>query len=230
MGGALTTRIDIGLRLILPVYPLVVVPLAVASAATLTRPVAVMLVSACLGLNAIEIASVHPHALSFFNLAAGGPSRGAEYLSDSNLDWGQDLGNLADLLEKRGRPDVALAYFGPVPPGLYGIAHEPLIAMFGHHTVRPPPISGAPGLLAVSRTIQTGQYVPGFEWLQTRTPIATAGYGIPLYDIADDAEAHLRLAEMLRARGDPTTAAAHRSAAALISAREQSSGTAPPRP
>ena len=35
------------------------------------------------------IALIHPHELSYFNAAAGGPIGGRRVLSDSNLDWGQ---------------------------------------------------------------------------------------------------------------------------------------------
>jgi len=35
--------------------------------------------------------SIYPHSMSYFNLLAGGPRNGPEYLLNSNIDWGQDL-------------------------------------------------------------------------------------------------------------------------------------------
>src|SRR5690606_36664665 len=34
---------------------------------------------------------IHPHYLSYFNFAVGGPANGYRVLTDSNVDWGQDL-------------------------------------------------------------------------------------------------------------------------------------------
>ena len=40
------------------------------------------------GISSVRTA---PHQLAYFNEIVGGPDRGYYYLSDSNLDWGQDL-------------------------------------------------------------------------------------------------------------------------------------------
>jgi hypothetical protein len=37
------------------------------------------------------VISVHPHYTAYFNELAGGPSNGWRYLSDSNVDIGQDI-------------------------------------------------------------------------------------------------------------------------------------------
>jgi hypothetical protein len=44
------------------------------------------------------IARIHPHYLAYFNELSGGPSKGYLHLSDSNVDWGQDLPSLAKWL------------------------------------------------------------------------------------------------------------------------------------
>lgn len=69
-----------------------------------------------------ESVMAFPHSLAFFNLAVGGPSRGATLLVDSNQDWGQDLGRLKHWLEEHleAKP-LRLAYFGGVDPSLVGI-------------------------------------------------------------------------------------------------------------
>jgi hypothetical protein len=65
-----------------------------------------------------------PHYLAFFNVASGGSARGHEYLLDSNLDWGQDLITLQRWMDAEGVPIVDLAYFGRVPPELYGVRYR----------------------------------------------------------------------------------------------------------
>ncbi len=55
-------------------------------------------------LSAWESLSVYPHSLSFFNLAAGGPSEGYRHLgiqaTDSNLDWGLDVTYFKEWVER----------------------------------------------------------------------------------------------------------------------------------
>jgi hypothetical protein len=58
---------------------------------------------------AVEIATAHPHELSFFNALAGGPGGGRRFFVDSNLDWGQDLLRLKD-----AAPSIAPAGLGAV--------------------------------------------------------------------------------------------------------------------
>ncbi len=77
-----------------------------------------------------------PHYLAYFNWPSGGPTRGHEYLLDSNLDWGQDLILLREYMESQRIESVDLAYFGRVPPDVYGIQYRPLIdEPAGRHVV-----------------------------------------------------------------------------------------------
>ncbi|NKZ06794.1 ArnT family glycosyltransferase [Actinomadura latina] len=69
-----------------------------------------------------------PYYLPYSNEAFGGPSKTHLYLHDSNVDWGQDLGRLADRLHDRHPGEqVWLAYKGSGVPSYYGIhASDPL--------------------------------------------------------------------------------------------------------
>jgi hypothetical protein len=69
---------------------------------------------------------ISPHYLSFFNVLAGGPNNGWRYLTDSNIDWGQDLPALRDLIQKQNLGRIKLAYFGTAHPSYYDIDFEPL--------------------------------------------------------------------------------------------------------
>jgi hypothetical protein len=81
---------------------------------------AAALLTAGAAIQAAETLAVHPHELSFFNAAAGGPSSGAAWLNDSNLDWGQDLGRLVVRLRAHGQEaGTTIAYFGGADPAYY---------------------------------------------------------------------------------------------------------------
>ena len=64
--------------------------------------------------------------VSLSNILSGGPTQGRKYLLDSNLDWGQDLIGLKKYMDANEIQSVDLAYFGRVPPELYGIRYQHL--------------------------------------------------------------------------------------------------------
>ena len=82
---AMTASINIGIRHLLPIYVPMAVAAAIWSAAARRRNVAVILI----GWIAITGALAHPDDLAWFNeLARDHPEK---ILTDSNLDWGQDI-------------------------------------------------------------------------------------------------------------------------------------------
>ena len=62
-----------------------------------------------------------PNTLGFFSIIIGGPSNGRTVLSDSNIDWGQDLKNLRRFLDAHPRDNVKMSYFGTADPEWYGL-------------------------------------------------------------------------------------------------------------
>src|SRR5262249_23273942 len=106
-------RLGIGIRYVFPIVPALAVLLgALASGggrdAAWWRQAAVALAV----LQAVEACSHAPWHLSFYNLLAGGPSRGQWIVNDSNVDWGQGLIALREELARRGIQRVHLAYHG----------------------------------------------------------------------------------------------------------------------
>ena len=186
LGVAMTARINIGLRHVLPIYPFLIL-LAAAGAAWLLhrrRPARLVLAS-ILVVGAIEFAAIYPHTLAFFNLAAGGPARGADWLVDSNLDWGQDLKLLKRWLDDRGAAHVNLAYFGTADPRYYRITatHLPGSQYFVPSHAIPPTL---PGYVAISATILSGVYLTPqdrafYDSFRRRTPAAVIGHSINVY-------------------------------------------------
>jgi hypothetical protein len=103
LGPSLLARIDIGLRHILPVFPLLAIVAAHAVETVCARPKSLYLKALSSGLLLwLVVSSVlaHPDYLAYFNEAAFGHP---EHITvESDLDWGQDLQRLADRLRQRG--------------------------------------------------------------------------------------------------------------------------------
>lgn len=140
--SSVASSYNIGVRHVLPAVPFLAIGAAVAVVRGLPRGAAAASLLAFGLLQAVETLAVHPHEVSFFNAAAGGPANGHRWLNDSNLDWGQDLARLSRELERRGEAKGAtVAYFGgasllehlpgarlfdaastPLTPGLYAVS------------------------------------------------------------------------------------------------------------
>jgi hypothetical protein len=196
-------RINIGLRHLLPVYPLLFVFASRLVTVQFRRGwVTPLLFVIPIALTAVSSLRIAPHQLAYFNELVGGPGEGYRYLSDSNLDWGQDLKGIKVYMDQKGLPMIYLAYFGTAPPTYYGIRYQYV------PTVRqpyPPPSDILPRgmkreVLAISVTVlQQAFWYQGkvlYHWLYRRIPVAKIGYSIYVYDLTDDADAHLRLAEI----------------------------------
>ena len=166
-----------------------------------------MLIGLPIALSIGSSLGVAPHQLAYFNSLAGGPAKGASYLGDSNLDWGQDLDNLRAFLEEEQVPMVYLSYFGTAPPRSYGIRYQ-FLPGFPAPLEDPPrdllPPHSSKELLAISVNNLHGTYLPDrnlYTWLKAYSPIARIGYSIYVYDLTGDAAAHRRLADIYRRAG-----------------------------
>jgi hypothetical protein len=192
--ASVASSYNIGVRHVLPAVPFLAVGAAVALVRGLPRGVAAPVLLGLGLLQAGETFAVHPHEISFLNLAAGGSSRGHLWLNDSNLDWGQDLIRLARELEQRGgEAGTTVAYFG----GAYPPHHLPNARLFDAATT---PLS--PGLYAVSSFLLAAgpellalrgdlRRAAGYERLrrvlaQQGTPEGRVGYSILLYRLPEE--------------------------------------------
>jgi tetratricopeptide (TPR) repeat protein len=125
-GLAIWSRMNIGLRHVLPIYPFLFV-LAGGTAAELWQSKnkvlrAVPLIAAVW--LALSTLIAWPNYLSFFNESIGGSHNGYKVLLDSNLDWGQDLKGLKRWMDEHDVPRIQYLYFGiynVAVPRYYGI-------------------------------------------------------------------------------------------------------------
>ena len=119
---SLTSRVQIGVRMVLPMVALGLVGVA-ASVATACRELGpgwrrrLLASGAVAGVVWTVFASalVWPHGLCYANELWGGTENGYLHLSDSNYDWGQGLPELARWQRSRGGPPVDVWYFGTDP-------------------------------------------------------------------------------------------------------------------
>jgi len=165
---ALLVSLNIGVRHILPVYPILCM-CAAYGALRLWR-LSRTLVVALVAWYFISTAIAHPDYLAWFNEAAGGhPERIAV---DSNLDWGQDLLRLREAMRSRGIGHVDIAYFGSADPRQLGIVADDL-----------PPKSVRHGWIAISemRLVMGKDSPDDYSWLKRYAPVSRVGRSIRLY-------------------------------------------------
>lgn len=202
--AALTSKTQIGYRHLLPLYPFFCLWSGVGVSWLWQRAWAGRLAVAIAGMwLAVSVSSQHPFHLAYFNEIAR--LRSGPWLSDSNIDWGQDLPELSRLLAARGNPPVILAYFGSGDPAAYGIRYIPIAVV--SNVERQDQVNLTPSdpvFFAISQTNLVGTYYRDhalFDWLKTRKPLAIAGGSIFIYDLTHDVEARERLAVLFFGQG-----------------------------
>jgi hypothetical protein len=178
----LGSKRNYGVRYLLPLAPLAIV--WISALAERSGSWAWVVVLGLAG-QAVAVASIHPHELSYFNIAAGGPVGGRHILADSNLDWGQGLRSLAAI--ERRFPSLTLFYFGETDPARYGIKADTYV-ITANECRRPLPedLRIATRYVAVSASLQYGPWGPDgtFSRFDRLTPVAyTDDWTIAIYDL-----------------------------------------------
>ncbi len=203
----LVSRINIGLRYLLPVYPFLALAAAhgvseLGARSPRFKPALIILVAWML----LGTVRAWPHFLPYFNEVAGGSDGGVRLLADSNLDWGQDLPGLRRWLDRNGYDGAYLAYFGNADPSRYGIRYRYLPGWLytpreaeqgvGYHP--------EPEILAISRSVYQGFWLPDenlYRWVSGYPRLASIGHSIDVYDISGDPAVHDKLALIYKRAG-----------------------------
>ncbi|WP_405663345.1 ArnT family glycosyltransferase [Streptomyces sp. NBC_00079] len=122
---------------------------------------------------AVSSLRTFPYYLPYSNEAFGGPVKTHLRLHDSNVDWGQDLGRLADRLHERYRGQrIWLVYKGSGVPSYYGIdASDP----------RKAPPRQVRGLLVVSDSAVAKAQGRLAALIDSSHPIDEVGHSITIY-------------------------------------------------
>jgi len=111
----LNCRVQIGVRLVLPVLSLLLICLAVAVMRTVPVAKRRIALPAICAVLMVPMLGIWPHGLCYFNPLWGGPETGYRHLSDSNYDWGQGVAELDRWRDERADAPVKVWYYGADP-------------------------------------------------------------------------------------------------------------------
>ncbi len=176
------SRINIGVRHVLVLYPLLALgaahaTLGVSGALRRLRPVPARWLSgtalaALVGWQVASPALAWPDYLAYFNEAVKEPR---DILVDSDLDWGQDLRPLERRLAGLQVPSVSLAYRGTADLNREALPPWRPLA----------PGERATGWIAVTALARVAA-PGGYAWLDAYPPVERIGRSIDLYFIPPD--------------------------------------------
>jgi Dolichyl-phosphate-mannose-protein mannosyltransferase len=204
-------NLNLGIRHILPIFAPLFILVAVATvslarklAGTRWRAASVCTLATLLGWYAVATFWIYPAFTAYFNELIGGPANAYKYVSDSGVDWGQDLVRLKQYVDSH--PEInhlTLDYFGGGDARYYFCkrAHDgrgQLIATTEGYDCTDsiyeswhPQNGPYPGqYIAVSETFlendlwysaQRGD--KGYERLRNMQPVAEIGYSIYLFKL-----------------------------------------------
>ncbi len=185
---AMTGRLQIGIRHVLPVIPF----LYLFAAAFLHRGRWVYALLALMLFSAIETARVHPDYLPFFSCLIGGSEEAQLYLADSNLDWGQDMARMADWLKHTGRTDYTIKVSGVKVAelvkflGLDPASRDRDVAELANHPhgLLILGINAKVGLEEFKKDDKgVGTPGPDYTWVRNYPLVARIGQSIEIYDL-----------------------------------------------
>ena len=167
--ACMPSTINIGIRHVLPIYPLLAVSAGCALAFLwMTGRAGRAIVTIALAAELFVSARAHPDYLAYFNAFAGDAPH--EILVDSNLDWGQDLLRLERRARELKIEALRLFYFGTADAERHDL--PPLLPLVSD---QPPP-----GWFAVSETA-VAHYPEVIPWLSRYPHYERVGKSIRLY-------------------------------------------------
>jgi 4-amino-4-deoxy-L-arabinose transferase-like glycosyltransferase len=184
--------LNIGVRHILPCYALAAILAGAGLAALASRSRRWMWVSVVLlGAHIASSLSVFPNTIAYANEAWGGARNTHLYLSDSNVDWGQQLYQVKEWENRHPGEECWFASFveGVVPMDMYGVkCHTLPNSMEGVFRIAPaeavPPVIHGAVLLSASEvaggTWPSKDMYP-YQRFQTLKPDEEIDYGILVY-------------------------------------------------
>lgn len=187
--GSMMVALNIGYRYLLPMLPILFLAVAVTLAKNrrLKRRMGLWLPTILVVLVLLAIWT-WPDYIPFYNIAVGRASW--TILSDSNVDWGQDLPGL-QAWQKKNDTRVQLSYFGTAHPSAYGVRFDPLPSWPAAPEQGDPaaqffnPADPAPGYYAISVTnlhgAVLGQDRDSYAFFRDMTPVEKIGNSIFIY-------------------------------------------------
>jgi 4-amino-4-deoxy-L-arabinose transferase-like glycosyltransferase len=188
---AFAVGMNIGVRHILPVYVFLAVLVGggVWALVRHNRKWAYV-VGALLLLHAVSSFRTFPTYLAYANELWGGPAHTYRYLTDSNVDWAQQLKATKQYLDSRGVKECWFVYFGEGIADFkyYGIPCKPLptvVTLWLNEPLEVPVSIDGPVLISAA-TLSGFEFGPGslnpYEQFQHLAPSQVIQYGIFVFD------------------------------------------------
>ena len=188
---AFVVGMNIGVRHILPVYVFLAVLIG-GAAWTLVRQHRKLtyVVGALLLIHAVSSFRTFPTYLAYANELWGGPSNTYKYLTDSNVDWAQQLKATKQYLDQRGVKECWFAYFGEGIADFkyYGIPCKPLptvVTLWLNEQLEVPVAIDGPVLISAA-TLSGFEFGPGslnpYEQFQRVAPTGVIQHGVFVFD------------------------------------------------
>jgi len=110
LAAAMISRADLGVRHLMPIYLLLAVWLSQIVGPKIRFKYKEIIIGGLLVWFFAISLFAYPNYLSYFNELTGGSKNGWKYLSDSNLDWGQDLVRLDKFMDEKNLNEIYLDY------------------------------------------------------------------------------------------------------------------------
>jgi len=176
---------NIGVRYVIPCFPFLYIFTGRVVQRLRSAPrVHKLLFCGLLVWNVSEYVAIAPDHLSYFNQIAGGAENGMEWLSDSNVDWGQGLIQLRRFIEDQKITDYAYFYFGTADPEYYGIRGRRIEGFdFVIHPTRGVVIMSS-HLVTRARDVLDRAFGNGpLNWLRHQAPVHIVGHAYYVYEI-----------------------------------------------
>lgn len=186
---SITGNLNIGLRHLFPIIPFIYILATkkvfdfIKTKHVLTKhQLHILLVGVVVWIVAIPVFA-YPGYVSYFNESVGGSKNGFKYVTDSNTDWGQDLGRLKNFLDKNPHIDkIRVDYFGGGNPEFY--LKDKYISWWDSKR----PIEA--GWYAIStNSLQTSIYDKrkdaenNYAWTKQYQPVAMIGNSILIFQV-----------------------------------------------
>ncbi len=190
LGLAMQANLQLGVRLVLPAWPFAVLVAGLAVERAVASRAGRAALAVLLAWLAVASLSIYPHGIAYFNEWVGGPRNGWKYLADSNVDWGQNLPDLAAYIRRHRVRHLKLYFFGHDKLHRYGIEKqvEALAPPWSPSLVSETRLRPQPGLYAISASLLAGYlfaqpYRDYFAFFRSLHPIATPGYSVLIYRV-----------------------------------------------
>lgn len=165
---AMISKIDIGIRHILPILPFLYIWLSrvIVAPISFLKAIVVILLFSHVVIGMVS----YPNYLAYFNQIAGGQKNGIKHLDDSNLDWNQNIKRFGQYAKKNDIKKVYALCWDQDSFRYYGVENE---------TLPNEPIKSVVAICAQQLMVPPDGFK--FDWVTKFPPDDVVGNGIYIW-------------------------------------------------